>query len=160
MASNRNRVALIGKVGSGKTTLMQYLSELEIKYAKTQMVTYTDDFIDTPGEFLDSPFFKGQTISISYDAGLVILVASASDVQNTFPPNFVSVYNLPAIGVVTKIDREDADIKRGRRFLQFAGINKKRIFPISSITGEGIEELREEIHRILEKRAKSARKMD
>lgn len=152
MASNRNRVALIGKVGSGKTTLMQNLSALEIKYAKTQMVTYTDDFIDTPGEFLDSPFFKGQTISISYDAGLVILVASASDVQNTFPPNFVSVYNLPAIGVVTKIDREDANVRRGERFLQFAGIHKKKIYPISSITGEGIEGLREEIHRILEKR--------
>ncbi|MBU4439407.1 MAG: EutP/PduV family microcompartment system protein, partial [Firmicutes bacterium] len=50
MASNKKRVALIGKIGSGKTTLMQRLNEEELKYSKTQMVSYYDDFIDTPGE--------------------------------------------------------------------------------------------------------------
>jgi hypothetical protein len=47
MANNRKRVALIGKIGSGKTTLKQRLSKDEIKYEKTQMITYYDDFILT-----------------------------------------------------------------------------------------------------------------
>ncbi|MGE4509458.1 MAG: EutP/PduV family microcompartment system protein, partial [Eubacteriaceae bacterium] len=105
MANNRKRVALIGKIGSGKTTLKQRLSKDEIKYEKTQMITYYDDFIDTPGEFLELPFFSRQAINITLDAGLVILVSSCIDSQNSYSPNFVFTYNIPTIGVITKIDQ-------------------------------------------------------
>jgi len=94
MASNKKRVALIGKIGSGKTTLMQRLNEEELKYSKTQMVSYYDDFIDTPGEFIELPFFSRQAINITMDAGLVILVNSCVDPQNAVPPNFVHTYNI------------------------------------------------------------------
>ena len=94
MASNRNRVALVGKIGCGKTTLMQRLTQQEIHYAKTQQVTYTEDFIDTPGEFIEMPFFCRQAINVSCDAGLVIVVISSVDTQNTIPPNFVFTFNI------------------------------------------------------------------
>ena len=48
MASNKNRVALVGKIGCGKTTLRQKLSDEELHYRKTQTISYTEDFIDTP----------------------------------------------------------------------------------------------------------------
>ena len=51
------RVILIGETGSGKTTLMQLLNEWEIKYHKTQQVYFTDNVIDTPGEFLENRFY-------------------------------------------------------------------------------------------------------
>lgn len=151
MASNRNRVALVGKIGAGKTTLIQRLSAGEVKYAKTQMVTYTDDFIDTPGEFIDHPALKSSAINVSCDAGLLLVVVSATEDQNAVSPNFVFTYNIPAIGVITKIDREAANVARGEKFLQYAGVRKKNIFPVSAFTGDGIDALSEVIHRRLSK---------
>lgn len=150
MASNKKRVALIGKIGSGKTTLMQRLNEEELKYSKTQMVSYYDDFIDTPGEFIELPFFSRQAINITMDAGLVILVNSCVDPQNAVPPNFVHTYNIPSIGVVTKTDLAECNIKRSRNLLIYAGINPKRIFEVCAYTGEGITELEAVIHHYME----------
>ncbi|MEA4806547.1 EutP/PduV family microcompartment system protein [Acetobacterium wieringae] len=150
MASNKKRVALIGKIGSGKTTLMQRLGEDELKYSKTQMVTYYDEFIDTPGEFIELPFFSRQAINITMDAGLVILVNSCVDPQNAVPPNFVHTYNIPSIGVITKTDLGECNIKRSRNLLIYAGINPKHIYVVSSYTGEGISELEAAIHHFME----------
>jgi ethanolamine utilization protein EutP len=47
--------------------------------------------------------------------------------------------NREAIGIITGIDKPDANVERVRRWLQLAGC--KKIFPVSSITGEGIAEL-------------------
>jgi ethanolamine utilization protein EutP len=49
--------------------------------------------------------------------------------------------NREAIGIITGIDKPDANVERVRRWLQLAGC--KKIFPVSSITGEGIKELAE-----------------
>ena len=151
MASNKKRVALIGKIGSGKTTLMQRLGEDELKYSKTQMVTYYDEFIDTPGEFIELPFFSRQAINITMDAGLVILVNSCVDPQNAVPPNFVHTYNIPSIGVITKTDLGDCNIKRSRNLLIYAGINPKHIYVVSAYSGEGIAELEAAIHHFMER---------
>ncbi|WP_455129362.1 EutP/PduV family microcompartment system protein [Pseudoramibacter alactolyticus] len=153
MASNRNRVALMGRIRSGKTTLMQCLQQKELKYAKTQQVTYTDNFIDTPGEFIEMSIFSHQAVSVSLDSALIIMVSSCVDTMNSIRPNFISFFNVPAIGVVTKIDRqndEKADIARSHHYLEYAGIKKNKIFEVSSFSGEGIPELTEEIHRYLD----------
>ncbi|KNZ42017.1 EutP/PduV family microcompartment system protein [Acetobacterium bakii] len=150
MANNKKRVALIGKISSGKTTLKQRLSNEEMKYSKTQMVSYFDDFIDTPGEFIELPFFSRQAINIACDAGLLIMVVSCVDSQNSIPPNFIHTFNIPAIGVITKIDHQDCNIKRSRNFLAYAGIKPKNIYEVSSETGAGIEALEEAIHHYMD----------
>lgn len=150
MASNKKRVALIGKISSGKTTLKQCLSKEEMKYAKTQMVSYFDDFIDTPGEFIELPFLSRQALNIACDAGLLILLVSSIDTQNSVPPNFVHTLNIPSIGVVTKIDLKEGNIRRSRNFLNYAGINPKQIYEISSKTGAGIEALEAVIHSYMD----------
>jgi len=152
MASNRNRVALVGKIGSGKTTLQQRLSKEEIRYLKTQQVTYSDKFIDTPGEFIDIPMFCRQAINVSCDAGLIIVIVSSVDPQNTIPPYFIATFNIPYIGVITKIDRDDKDLKKAYRALEYAGIHKNKVYEVSSYTGEGIPELEEKIHSVLNKK--------
>jgi ethanolamine utilization protein EutP len=47
--------------------------------------------------------------------------------------------NRDAVGIITGIDKPDANVERVRRWLQLAGC--KKIFPVSAITGEGIAEL-------------------
>jgi len=49
--------------------------------------------------------------------------------------------NREAIGIITGIDKPDAHVDRVRNWLKLAGC--KKIFPVSSITGEGIKELAE-----------------
>jgi len=92
------------------------------------------------------PVFCRQAINVSCDAGLIVLVSSSTDTQNSISPNFVHTFNIPAIGVVTKIDSPKANVKRSRNFLSYGGINKKKIYEISSVTGEGIDKLVDAIH--------------
>jgi ethanolamine utilization protein EutP len=154
MASNKKRVALIGKISSGKTTLMQRLMHEELHYSKTQMVMYYDDFIDTPGEFLELQYFSRQAINITCDAGLAIVVVSSTDGQNAIPPNFITSYNIPVIGVITKIDEPHSNLKRSRRYLEYAGVHPKKIYSISATTGEGIEVLETIIHSYMDDKRK------
>ncbi len=149
MASNKNRVALVGKIGCGKTTLKQKLSNENIKYKKTQAIDYTESFIDTPGEFIDLPFFCRNAINVVCDAGLLLVCIAADDDQNKIPPNFACTFNGPVLGLITKADKEDANIARAQRALQFAGVNKKKIRVVSAYTGEGIESLDQEIRKIV-----------
>ena len=149
MASNRNRVALVGKIGCGKTTLRQKLSDEELHYRKTQTISYTEDFIDTPGEFIDMPFFCRNAINVACDAGLLGICVAADDNQNKLPPNFALTFNGPVIGIVTKIDKEGANPEKAAKFLVYAGVSKKKILRVSSFTGEGIPELEEHILKIV-----------
>ena len=59
------------------------------------------------------------------------------------PPTFASMFNRLVLGVVTKIDLPNADAGLARRFLENAGV--RRIFEVSSVTGEGLDDLRASI---------------
>ncbi|WP_373483085.1 EutP/PduV family microcompartment system protein [Acetobacterium sp.] len=149
IANNKNRIALIGRIGSGKTTLLQRLTNELINYGKTQQVSYSDHFIDTPGEFVELPCFRPQAINVTCDSGLIILINSSTDHQNSVPPNFVCTYNIPVIGIITKIDHKHCDLKRSQRYLTYAGIRPDKIHPVSAITGEGILELKKTIQEYI-----------
>ncbi len=130
---------LFGRVGAGKTTLTQVLRGEEIKYYKTQYVNYLDTVIDTPGEYTERRETSGALALYAYEADVVGLVLSANEPYSIFPPCLTSMVNREAIGIVTGIDKSDANVERVTRWLQLAGC--KKVFPVSSFTGEGIQEL-------------------
>ena len=135
---NKNLI-FIGQSGVGKTTLRQVLCHEEPHYQKTQTVQAQAHIIDTPGEFLERRQMNCNLLVSSHDADMLILVEKADAQQMFFSPGFVSMFPLPAIGVVTKIDIQPDD-RQARFRLIYAGVNK--IFSVSCTTGQGLDELR------------------
>ena len=133
------KLMLIGRVAAGKTTLTQALRGEEIKYYKTQYVYYHDTVIDTPGEYTERRETSGALALYAYEADVVGLVLSANEPYSIFSPCLTSMVNREAVGIITGIDKPDAKVDRVANWLRLAGC--KKIFKVSSITGEGVEEL-------------------
>ncbi len=138
-------ILLVGSVGVGKTTLKQRLRGEDLSYAKTQALEVHDGVVDTPGEFLESRFYKHSLINASYDVDTVVLV-QAADLRGTrFPPGFSTAFNREVIGVVTKCALADSRTDDAIGHLRLAGAS--RVFCVDSVTGDGIEELAVELCR-------------
>lgn len=138
------KIIFIGAIGCGKTTLLQKLQGKELTYNKTQAVEFHDQIIDTPGEFIEHRNYYSALLTTAVSAQVIVLLASAIDKKQTFSPLFTSAFTKPCIGVITKIDlATEAEIEAIKKQLYLAGV--REIFPISSITNQGIEELCEYI---------------
>ena len=133
------KIILIGRVAAGKTTLTQALRGEEIKYFKTQYVNYLDTVIDTPGEYTELRQTSGALALYSYEADVVGLVLSANEPYSIFSPCITSLVNREVIGIISGIDKPDANVERVERWLRLAGC--KKIFPVSAITGEGLSDI-------------------
>ncbi len=140
---------LIGPSAAGKTTLIQRLIDKEIKYDKTQAVEYVGNFIDTPGEYMQQRGYWGSLTITSHDADVIGLVQDSTSDDCWFSGGLTSKFEKPVVGILTKIDSPDRKVSQGRRYLELAGC--RDIFPVSSYTGEGIDELVEGLHRLLVK---------
>ena len=132
------KTLLVGRHGVGKTTLKQALTGEEIRYEKTQYISYGDWLIDSPGEYAEVHGLGAALAIYSYEADVVAMLISADDDYSLFPPNCASMINRDVIGIVSKIDKAPPD--RARAWLGLSGC--KRIFEINSHTGEGIAELK------------------
>lgn len=136
------KAMLIGKSGSGKTTLIQLLSSEKIRYNKTQAMEYYQDFIDTPGEYIESRRYYNAIISSVDQCQKIVLVQDATDKDSVFPPNFAKTFNQDVLGVISKIDKEAADLEAAEKSLKRAGVKINKIFKISSITKNGLIDLK------------------
>ncbi len=133
------KIVLMGRSEAGKTTLTQALKGETIRYQKTQGVNYMEQIIDTPGEYAQTKSLGSALALYSYEADVVGLLMSAIEPFSLFPPNVTSMVNREVIGIITKIDKEKADVKQAERWLKLAGC--KKIFQVNSRSGEGIEEI-------------------
>lgn len=137
------KVMLLGKIGSGKTTLAQRLNKQDIVYTKTQAISYENDIIDTPGEYIENKFFFRALLVTAAEAEKIIFVQGADDESNFFPPNFKSMFlGKDVIGVITKIDKV-SDCSRAEEILRESGVEE--IFHISKTDDEGIKKLKERL---------------
>lgn len=137
------KLILMGRSGCGKTTLMQALKGKKIEYNKTQSIDYHDFLIDTPGEYAENHILGRALALYTYEADIVGLLCSATEAYCLFPPCVTSQCNREVVGIVTKIDRSDANPKRAENWLRLAGC--KKIFMVSSYQNKGISDILEYI---------------
>lgn len=135
------KILLIGGIGAGKTSLKQMLMNEQINYQKTQMLNFSETFIDCPGEYLEIPRFYHVLIDASHQVTEIWALQDATKLRTFYPPKFAKVFNKPIIGVITKTDLPKASLEQATSYLTYAGINEP-FYPISIVTGEGFEPLR------------------
>lgn len=135
------KLILIGRSEAGKTTLTQALKGETITYQKTQYINYYDVIIDTPGEYAQTAKLGRALALYSCEADVVGLLLAANEPYSLYPPNITCMVNREVIGIVTKIDREDADPEQAARWLRLTGC--KKIFFVNSRASEGVAEILE-----------------
>ncbi len=135
------KLILMGRVGSGKTTLTQALKGETIAYRKTQYIDYGANIIDTPGEYAQTHELGAALALYSYEADIVGLLLSATEQYSLFPPNITCLVNREVIGIITKKEHPNANVERAKTWLELSGC--KKIFAVSAKTGDGIEDLLE-----------------
>lgn len=115
---------------------------------KTQTTEYHVDMADTPGEFVEHWYFQRALQGMAAGFRRIAFVLACNAKGNHYPPNFASSFGgKECIGIITKIDSaEEGSIQKAREVLQKAGV--KKIFETSSVSGDGIEALREYIKAI------------
>lgn len=133
------KMMLVGRSESGKTTLTQALKGKKIKYEKTQYINYHDVIIDTPGEYAENKELARALALYSYEADVIGLLLSSREQYSLYGPCITAQANREVIGIVTQIDRPDSRPDRAAAWLELAGC--KKIFFVSAVTGEGIQEL-------------------
>lgn len=131
------RLLLIGRSGSGKTSLTQALRGESVHYEKTQSMTFGDFLIDSPGEYAENHDLGCALALYSYEADIVALLIAANEDYSLFPPCITCLVNREVVGIVTKIDK--ADPKRAERWLKLSGC--KKVFFVNSLNGEGVDEV-------------------
>ena len=134
----------MGRTGCGKTTLTQWLNGINLEYQKTQAIEYVGEIIDTPGEYIENKSYYTALIVSSYDSDVVALVQDATKEESLFPPKFTAIFNKKIIGVITKIDHEDADIDRATMHLENAGC--ETIVQVSAVCNLGMEDLQQALN--------------
>nr|WP_241634489.1 EutP/PduV family microcompartment system protein [Fusobacterium gastrosuis] len=138
-----NKIMLIGRTGSGKTTLTQKLNDEIVSYKKTQAVSYKSKIIDTPGEYVENKMFYKSLLVLSADAKTIILIQAANDEDTLFPPRFSTMFpRKDIIGIVTKADI-NPNTARSERILFEAGA--KEVFKIGFDDKEGLEVIKKRL---------------
>lgn len=133
------KIILMGRSQSGKTTLTQALRGEQIHDQKTQYMNHYDIVIDTPGEYAENRVLASALALYAYEADVVGLLLSATEPYSIYSPNITSLLNREVIGIVTQIDKPNADEERAKRWLKLAGCDK--IFCVSAISNEGIDQI-------------------
>jgi ethanolamine utilization protein EutP len=133
------RIIFMGRSECGKTTLTQAIRGQKISYHKTQYINHYDMIIDTPGEYAENKNLSAALALYAYEADIVGLLINAAEPYSLYPPNVVPMVNREVIGIVTQIDRPDADPIQAESWLRLAGCEK--VFHVSAKNGEGIEEI-------------------
>jgi len=135
-----NRLIILGGIDAGKSTLTDALlgKDRKSKKVKTQSLVYDNWIVDTPGEYIENPLYYRTIMATSMEITHVMFVQDSTNDKTIFAPGFSSGINKLSIGVVTKIDHEDADIERSIELLKKTLV-RGPIILTSAFTGEGLE---------------------
>lgn len=135
------KILLIGGIGAGKTSLKQMLMNEHLSYRKTQVLDFSQLFIDCPGEYLEIPRFYHVLIDASHQVSEIWALQDATKQRTFYPPKFAKVFNKPIIGIITKVDLVKANVEQAISYLTYAGIAEP-FYLTSIIDGKGYDPLR------------------
>ena len=133
------RIMFIGRSGCGKTSLTQALYGQDLTYKKTQTVTFSDFVVDTPGEFTENRRFFSALMVSAVRADIIGFVQDAGSKISIFPPKFAGMFKKEVIGIISKVDLDNVETDRSRKFLERAGASN--ILETSAVDGTGIQTL-------------------
>lgn len=136
-----NKILLIGGIGAGKTSLKQMVMNEQVSYRKTQMLDYSQVFIDCPGEYLEIPRYYHVLIDASHQVSEIWALQDSTKSRTFYPPKFARVFNKPIIGIITKVDLPGANLALAVNYLNLAGITEP-FFQTSITTKQGYDPLR------------------
>ena len=113
------RIAFVGTVGAGKTTLFNALQGNYTLARKTQAVEFNDNGdIDTPGEYFSHPRWYHALITTLQDVDMLIYVHGANDPESRLPAGLLDIgVSKRQIAVISKTDMPDADVAATRKLL-------------------------------------------
>lgn len=135
---------MLGAVGAGKTSVLRALEGARRPVRKTQSLEYCGGGIDTPGEYSEMTGFRQHLVAVAADADLLLIVQDATNPRSCFPPEYFVMFPQSAIGLVTKIDRPEANVARAISLLRESGV-KDDVFPVSATDGTGLGALRQRL---------------
>lgn len=135
-----NKLMILGGIDAGKSTLTDVLlgKDSSVQKNKTQALVYNNWIVDTPGEYVENPLFYRSVLATSMEITHVAFVQDSTTDKTVFAPGFSSGINKLPIGVVTKLDHEEADLNRSIELLKRTLI-RGPIVLTSAFTREGIE---------------------
>ncbi len=160
-------VTIMGHVDHGKTTLLDYIRKSNVASGEAGGITqaigaysvkHNDQlitFIDTPGH---AAFTQMRARGASITDIVIIIIAADDGImpQTKEAIDHAKAAKVPIIVAINKIDKEDANIERALTGLAEAGLTPEEwggdtiVNRISALTGEGVDELLENILLIAE----------
>lgn len=138
----RHRVMMMGPVGAGKTTLTNALLEIESAATKTQTLSYKNWIVDTPGEYMENPYYYKTIMATALEVTHLIFLFDATKTKLAFPPGFSQGFTKLPIGVITKSDHPEADVERTLKILRMA-LPKGPVVVTSAKTGTGLDHIKQ-----------------
>jgi GTP-binding protein Era len=156
-------VAVVGRPSVGKSTLVNKLCGEKVAIVSTVPQTTRNAirgivnreqgqlvFVDTPGRHKSEKKFNKKLTEVSgravTDSDIVLYVLDAARAPGPEEAD-IAEFLIPHVGktviAINKIDADGADAGRIRNFLgeNLPGLGENRLFTISALNGEGVEEL-------------------
>ncbi|STT03896.1 ethanolamine utilization protein EutQ [Klebsiella michiganensis] len=136
------RIAFVGTVGAGKTTLFNALQGNYSLARKTQAVEFNEKGdIDTPGEYFSHPRWYHALITTLQDVDTLIYVHAANDTESRLPAGLLDIgANKRHIAAISKTDMPDADVAAVRQLLYGMGFQEP-IFELNAHDPQSVEHL-------------------
>ncbi len=127
------RIAIVGAVGAGKTTLFNALQGNYYLARKTQALEFNDrGDIDTPGEYFSHPRWYHALITTLQDVDTLIYVHAANDTESRLPPGLLDIGSRKHLIVaISKTDLPDANVAAVRQLLDGMGFQA----PVFALNG-------------------------
>ena len=134
------RIAFVGTVGAGKTTLFNALQGNYSLARKTQAVEFNENGdIDTPGEYFSHPRWYHALIITLQDVDTLIYVHAANDQQSRLPAGLLDIGTRKRhIAVISKTDMPDADVAATRQLLRETGFHEP-IFALNNHDPQSVQ---------------------